>query len=234
MDTLPTATSPEVARQNPSVAVLPVGSFEQHGRHLPLATDTIVACAIAEAIAESYDVFLLPPVTMACSHEHASFTGTVSIGAATLYQVIRDIQASLEQQGIRRLVLVNGHGGNYVLGNIVQEANVAERMMALFPHRDDWTHARNAGGLLTDNHEDMHGGELETSILLAVAPGAVRPGYEDEDHVAPERTHLHIVGMGGYTASGLIGRPSLATAEKGQLVLADLAANFDAHLQKLQ
>jgi creatinine amidohydrolase len=61
MDTLPKATSPEVAAQSLSVAVLPVGSFEQHGRHLPLATDTIVACAIAEAIAESYDVFLLPP-----------------------------------------------------------------------------------------------------------------------------------------------------------------------------
>lgn len=233
MDTLPTATSPDVAAQRPSVAVLPVGSFEQHGRHLPLATDTIVACAVSEAIAEAYDVFLLPPITVACSHEHASFTGTVTISAATLYQVIRDIQASLEQQGIRKLVLVNGHGGNYVLGNLVQEANVGERRMALFPHRDDWTHARKAGGLLTDHHEDMHGGELETSILLAAAPETVRPAFENEDHVAAERTHLHIVGMEGYTASGLIGRPSLASAQKGRLVLADLAASFEAHLQLL-
>jgi creatinine amidohydrolase len=167
---------------------------------------------------------------MACSHEHAGFTGTVSIGAATLYQVIRDIQASLEQQGLRRLILVNGHGGNYVLGNIVQEANVGERRMALFPHRDDWTHARKAGGLVTDNHEDMHGGELETSILLFAAAESVRPGFDDADHVAPERTHLHIVGMSGYTDSGLIGRHSLATAEKGRLVLADLSQSFEQHL----
>jgi len=216
------------------VAVLPVGSFEQHGRHLPLATDTIVACAIAEAVAQRYDLFLLPPITIACSHEHADFAGTVSISAATLSQVIRDVQASLEQQGITKLVIVNGHGGNYVLGNIVQEANVGARRMALFPHRDDWEHARKAGGLTTSNHEDMHGGELETSILLAVAPDEVRPGYEGDDHIASERTHLHTVGMAGYPTSGLIGRPSLASASKGELLLADFVVTFEAHLRHLR
>jgi creatinine amidohydrolase len=234
MDTLPKATSPEVAQQSPSVAVLPVGSFEQHGSHLPLSTDTIVACAIAEAVSEEYKLFLLPPITIACSHEHAGFTGTVSISAATLYQVIRDVQSSLEQQGIRKLALVNGHGGNYVLGNIVQEANVGERRMALFPHRDDWDHARKAGGLTTSSHEDMHGGELETSILLRKSPESVRPGFEDADHVASERTHLHVVGMSGYSDSGLIGRPSLATKEKGQLLLADLVLSFGKHLTMLR
>jgi creatinine amidohydrolase len=211
-----------------------VGSFEQHGRHLPLATDTIVACAVAEVVATRYDLLLLPPITFSCSHEHSGFSGTVSISASTLQQVIRDIARSLEQQGIRRLALVNGHGGNYVLGNIVQEANVGERRMALFPHRDDWEHARKAGGLVTGNHEDMHGGELETSILLHAAPDHVRPGYEDEDHVASERAHLYIVGMAGYTQSGLIGRPSLADAEKGRLVLDDLAQSFEAHLVRLR
>lgn len=234
MDALPKATSPEVAAKNPSIAVLPVGSFEQHGAHLPLATDTIVACVIAEALSAKFNLFQLPPVAVACSHEHAGFTGTVSISAATLYQVIRDIQASLEHQGIRKLVLVNGHGGNYVLANIVQEANVAERRMALFPHRDDWDHARKAGGLTTSGHEDMHGGELETSILLYASPESVRPGFEDADFVVPDRTHLHLVGMTGYTESGLIGRPSLATPEKGRLALADLAQRFEGHLVHLR
>jgi len=233
VDFLPNSTSTEEADRGARIAVLPVGSFEQHGRHLPLATDTIVACAIAESIAKRYDLMLLPAITIACSHEHSDFNGTVSISAATLYQVIRDVQGSLEQRGIRKLVLVNGHGGNYVLGNVVQEANVGERRMALFPHRDDWTQARKAGGLVTDNHEDMHGGELETSILLYVAPALVREGFEQDDFVAPDRTHLHISGVAGYSASGLIGRPSLADSEKGRLVLEDLAASAAAHLNML-
>ncbi len=230
---LPGATSGEEAERNAAVAVLPVGSFEQHGAHLPLATDALIACAIAEAVATRYDLFLLPPITLSCSHEHSTFPGTVSISAATLFQVIRDVQLSLELRGIRKLVLVNGHGGNYVLGNVVQEANVGERRMALFPHRDDWEHCRKAGGLVTGNHEDMHGGELEVSILLHVAPELVREGYQDDDCIADERTHLHIVGMAGYTESGMIGRPSLATREKGELVLAALTDTFGRHLTEL-
>jgi creatinine amidohydrolase len=231
VDFLPTATSTDEANRSASVAVLPIGSFEQHGTHLPLATDTIVACAVAEAAVAHYNLMLLPPVTVSCSHEHSDFAGTVSISAATLYAVVRDVAASLEQRGIHRLILVNGHGGNYVLGNIGQEANVAARRMVLFPHRDDWEQARKAGGLLTSNHEDMHGGELETSIVLHVAPELVRDGAED--WVAPERTHLHQVGIAGYSKTGIIGRPSLASAERGRLVVEELVRLLEPHLENL-
>jgi creatinine amidohydrolase len=93
--------------------------------------------------------------------------------------------------------------------------------------------ARKAAGMVTDSHEDMHGGELETSILLHVVPELVREGYQDEDWVASERTHLHITGMSGYTDSGLIGRPSLATADKGRLVLEQLATSAEHYLRLL-
>jgi hypothetical protein len=122
-----------------------------------LSTDTIVPCAVAEVVAGRYDLFLLPPITLSLSHEHADFTGTVSITTDTLSRVVRDVQASLEQRGIRHLVLASGPGGNYVLGNIAQEANVDEPRIALFPHRDDWSNARKAAGMVTDQHEDMHG-----------------------------------------------------------------------------
>ena len=231
MDFLPTATSSDEAARNASIAVLPIGSFEQHGSHLPLATDSIVACAVAEAVSSQYDLMLLPPVTMSCSHEHSDFAGTVSISAATLYAVVKDVAASLDQRGVRKLVLVSGHGGNYVLGNVVQEGNVGTCRMALFPHRDDWEQARKAGGLTTSNHEDMHGGELETSILLHVSPELVRGGAND--WVAPERTHLHQIGVAGYSQSGIIGRPSLASAERGRLVLEELVRLAELHLEHL-
>jgi creatinine amidohydrolase len=231
VDFLPAATSTDEADRNASIAVLPIGSFEQHGSHLPLATDSIVAYTIAEAVANQYGLLLLPPLTISCSHEHNDFAGTVSISAATLYAVVGDVVASLEQRGIRKLVLVNGHGGNYVLGNIVQEGNVGERRMALFPHRDDWEQARKVGGLVTSNHEDMHGGELETSILLHATPDQVRDGADD--WVAPERTHLHEIGVGEYSRSGIIGRPSLASADKGRLVLDELVRLAKAHLNHL-
>jgi creatinine amidohydrolase len=98
-----------------------VGSFEQHGDHLPLTTDTIVACVIANQLATAYKVLLLPRVTVSCSHEHEGFAGTVSISSRTLIAIIDDVRSSLSRSGIKYLVLVNGHGGNYVLSNVTQE-----------------------------------------------------------------------------------------------------------------
>lgn len=227
------ATSAEVAAKGARVAVLPIGSCEQHGAYLPLATDTLVACTIARALAEAYPLFLLPPVTFSCSHEHASWPGTVSISATTLIAVIADIRESLRGSGIGQLALVNGHGGNYVLSNIVQEATVESPSMVLYPGRDAWNRARTDAGLLTDGHEDMHAGELETSILLHAFPEVVREGNSTADHEASDRDHLLTLGMRGYTQSGVIGHPSLGTADKGNAILESLVTSFADQMRLL-
>ncbi|WP_210575167.1 creatininase family protein [Streptomyces sp. GESEQ-4] len=216
-----------VSRQ---VAVLPVGSFEQHGPFLPLATDTLVACAVAREIAAAHPVHLLPPVTISCSHEHAAWPGTVSISSVTLHAVVRDIAASLRRSGVDALVLVNGHGGNYVLGNVVQESSAQGESMALFPAAEDWETARERAGVRTSLLTDMHAGEIETSILLHAHPELVRSGYETADFVADDRRHLLTRGMSAYTDSGVIGRPSLGSAEKGKALLESLADSFGAWL----
>ena len=100
---LPNTTTEDDA-VHAAVAVLPVGSFEQHGPYLPLVTDTLVATAIADAIADQHRTFQLPAVTFGCSHEHAAFPGTVSITATTLAAVIADIATSLTRQGINALI----------------------------------------------------------------------------------------------------------------------------------
>ncbi|MBC9724372.1 creatininase family protein [Streptomyces sp. TRM68367] len=219
-----------VSRQ---VAVLPVGSFEQHGPYLPLATDTLMACAIAREVAAAYPVHLLPPVTISCSHEHAAWPGTVSISSVTLHAVIRDITASLRRSGVDALVLVNGHGGNYVLGNVVQESSARGERMALFPAPEDWEAARERAGVVTSLLTDMHAGEIETSVLLHAHPELVRPGYETSDFVADDRRQLLALGMSGYTDSGVIGRPSRASVEKGKELLASLADSFGAYFSVL-
>ena len=233
MSLLPTITTIDVQEQQPEVAVLPIGSFEQHGPYLPLITDTAIASIIVREIAAAYPVLPLPALTIACSHEHGTWPGTVSISAQTLMSMIRDIRESLAGTGITKLVLVNAHGGNYVLSNIVQEANVLDRRMSLFPQGGEWHRARTRAGLVSDGHGDMHAGEIETSILLHAEPDLVRPGYETADHDGGERRFLLTEGMRAYTETGVIGFPSYATAEKGAAVLASLTEDFAAHLKIL-
>jgi creatinine amidohydrolase len=230
---LPTATEKEEEARDAKYAILPVGSFEQHGSHLPLITDTVVACAISRELVSAYDVFMLPPVTLSCSHEHSAWRGTVSISSRTLQLVIDDVYASVAASGYRSLILVNGHGGNYVLSNIVQEGSAHGKSIALFPASDDWKEARRAGHLATTDHEDMHAGELETSILLYSNPELVAADYHSADWIADDRRHLLTAGMRKYTQNGVIGRPSLATAEKGKAALDSLAESFAEVLQLL-
>jgi creatinine amidohydrolase len=227
---LPVTTSAQVRDLAPDVAVLPVGSFEQHGSHLPLITDTAVAAIITKAIADVYPVLHLPPITISCSHEHDGFPGTVSISAATLYALVTDIAASVRKSGIRHLVLINGHGGNYVLSNVVQESD----HMALFPTEADWTAARLAGGVVLTNEADMHAGEFETSLLLHAHPELVADDYAEHDHVTGDRPHMLTVGLKAYTTSGVVGRPSLASAEKGRAALAHLVTSFADVLSALK
>jgi creatinine amidohydrolase len=230
---LPVRTTTEERDRAAEVAVLPIGSFEQHGPYLPLTTDTVIAATIAAAIDAAYPVLRLPPITISCSHEHAAWAGTVSISATTLAAVVRDVADSLHRSGVRALVLVNGHGGNYVLSNVVQEAGPAGRRMALFPTLEAWVEARAAAGLVTSIDSDMHAGEIETSLLLHAHPGLIRPGYESGDHLADDREHMLTLGLAAYTESGVVGRPSPASADKGRDVLASLVASFAATLSAL-
>lgn len=232
VDLITIATAEDERQRDAAVAIMPVGSFEQHGAYLPLVTDTVVACAIAREVAEAYPVMLLPPITVSCSHEHAAWRGTVSISARTLHLMIEDMATSLKRSGVERLVLINGHGGNYILSNVVQEYTAAHGpTMSLFPMGRDWAKARTDAGMVTDSHEDLHAGELETSLLLHVAPEMVRAGNETADWLADDRPNLLTLGMSAYTTSGVIGRPSVGTAEKGKAALDSLTASFAARLK---
>lgn len=232
---LPGATAGDETVQQAVAAVLPVGSYEQHGPFLPLATDAIIAAVIAEQVAGDYGLLPLPPVTISCSHEHAQWRGTVSVRASTLYAIVTDVIESLRASGIEKLLVVSGHGGNYVLSNVVQEASVRGPHVAMFPTTGDWRSAREAAGMdELDGYADMHGGELETSILLHAVPELVRPGFDTVDNEVTGRPNLLLtLGMAGYTKSGIIGRSSHGTAAKGAAALRELVQLAAGHLEAI-
>jgi creatinine amidohydrolase len=220
---MPPAKTTDRSAAGAPVALLPIGSFEQHGPYLPLVTDTLIATAISESISRQHNTFQLPPLAFGCSHEHAGFPGTVSISAVTLNNIVSEVIDSLRSQGGVGLIIVNAHGGNYVLSNVVQEANAQGQLrVGLFPSREDWREAREAADITSTSYDDMHAGELETSILLATHPGYVRDGWQTADHSATDHRHLTTVGMSAYTDSGVIGYPSRASAEKGRAVIEHL------------
>lgn len=225
-----TATHEDESERAARIAILPVGSYEPHGDHLPLVTDTLIACALAREIATAYDLWLLPPITMSCSYEHSGWPGAISVSARTLYDMVTDISRSAERSGADRLLIVDGTGGNHVLVDVVQEANVSGPRMALFPSREDWDHARACAGMRTHSGEDIHGGELEVSLLLHTHPDLVGPGATETDFLTPYRPTFATVGMYGYAKQGIIGRPSLASKEAGERLLAELVGRSAAHL----
>ena len=177
---------------------------------------TVVASVISRELSSAYPLLQLPPVTISCSHEHSAWHGTVSISASTLHSMVNDIYCSIASSGLTALVILNCHGGNYVLANVVQEGNAQGKRMALFPSGTDWAQARRSAGLVTSSHEDMHAGEIETSILLHAHPELVREGYHAADWVADDRRHLLTTGMGEYTRSGVIGRAISGHRREGQ------------------
>src|SRR5438309_1400121 len=108
-------TRPDFSSTKTTIAIWPIGAVEQHGAHLPVSTDVLLAEALAERIARPLGAYLLPVLPITCSIEHRLSRGTVYVRAETLAAVVRDVAASLQESGFRRLVLVNAHGGNWIL-----------------------------------------------------------------------------------------------------------------------
>lgn len=212
------STWPELKQVD--IAFLPVGSVEQHGHHLPINTDSIIAEAVANKLAKRFDhAFVVPTLPYSASFEHAAFPGSISLRSTTIISVIQDIIHSLERSGVKKVVIVNGHGGNYLLGNVAQEMNVDGPRILVTPSRKHWDQAYERAGISTTISHDMHAGEGETSLLLhLLQKGTVRSDkFTDVD--SPQRDLLTVVGMKPYTKTGAIGFPTRANAEKGKALL---------------
>ncbi len=218
------------------VVILPIGAMEQHGHHLPLLTDTLIVNRMLEAalaaLPDEVAAWTLPTLPYGKSNEHTGFPGTISLGAQTLVAVLHDIARSLNDAGFRRLALLNGHGGNAALLEMMaREIRAATGQLcfclqpALFldPPFPISAEERCLG---------FHGGELETSLLLTIAPELVEMDkavrhYADYPGAGGGGSPLFFFGAAAsawlsrdWSESGIFGDATLGTAEKGDALIA--------------
>ena len=217
------ATWRDADRAYRRLLVVPLGSLEQHGPHLPMDTDLRIAAAVAErACAGRPGVGLAPGVPIGASGEHAGFPGTLSVGteALTAYLVELGRHASGDWPA---LLLVNGHGGN---APAIRSA--VERLTYEGRRAHAW-HAALPGA-------DAHAGRAETSLMLALAPESVRLDVAEPGTTAPIADlmpTLRAEGVRAVSANGVLGDPLAATAEEGHRLLATLTTGLSTRLGTL-
>ena len=210
-------TSLEIAAGRPPLAVFPIGAIEQHSVHLPLGTDWLDIIDLARRIADELEAFLVPALPFSMSQCHGTMAGTVWLKPETLSAVLRDVVQSLHAQGFRRVLVLNGHGGNFVLEAEIRRLNrVLPNMVVLMPPLFEWQMAEPG---LWDKGMDVHAEEMETSHQLYINAEHVRP--ERTDYVPPVgREFLDYAEMPCISPSGVWGCPSAGTAEKGARLVA--------------
>jgi len=219
--------------------ILPTAAVEQHGEHLPLGTDCMIVGAIANRLDRAMDgrVLILPTVQVACSEHHMGFPGSLTITHETYRRTVMEHVDSARRHGFKRVVILNGHGGNVAINSVLGEQIGQQYADVECLVGSWWSIARariesiSEGGFLSCGHAC----EFETSILLEIDPDRVDMDLS-EDGGMPQRVDSMNFDFfrGGNAAfyrpfhvmshNGVYGKPSLASAEKGRLLLEETVA----------
>ncbi|MBX9976596.1 creatininase family protein [Cytobacillus firmus] len=213
-----------------SLVILPIGAMEQHGPHLPVFTDTLLAETLLENafnyISEDANIWVLPPLPYGKSNEHCGRPGTVSLSSSTLQSIVMDIGKSIKQSGFKRLVLFNAHGGNHDLLNLMAREVRLETDLMVF--------RVNVGSLeidesLISEQESVlgiHGGDYETSMILASYPEWVNigevvgeyPNLSDYSEYLSFQKGNFAWTINDMSSTGILGDARSATKEKGKIL----------------
>ena len=214
-----------------AIVIVPVGSTEQHGPHMPVQTDARLASEVAQRtarqIADRAPVIVTPPVWTGLAEHHMSLGGTITLDFDAFSRLLRGIVSSLVRHGFRRILLLNGHGGNIaaldlIVGELTRDLAIPLTSVNYWMVAPDVVE-----GVLERQTGLHHACEGETSLMLAVAPELVDTDRLDEAHGREDgdpKTALG-PGMGRWlpfaerTDSGVIGDAALATADKGRVMI---------------
>ena len=209
--------------------LVPIGSLEQHGPHLPLGTDTVLASEIAGRAASKADVPLSPAIPVGFSIEHMNFPGTISLNVETMMRIVKEISESLIRHGFRKILYVNAHGGNSgILQSTMQLLKHDHK--AIFCLANIWELAKpDYKNILESKAEEIgHADEFETSMLLAIDENKVRScRIASAGHMKIKTIHPFTTASMGwlawkaedYSKTGVIGDPRKALKKKGDQLL---------------
>lgn len=212
-------------------AIIPVGSLEQHGAHLPVSTDSLIAEYIARLLSEKVGAFVLPVISYGVSFEHKPMFN-VSLRNSTLSTMLCDTCISLAENRIREIIILNGHHGNTgALQYIPQE------IQSKIPSHVN-IHTLNYWQMMTPEFD--HAGEVETSLVLAIAPELVhmdRAMPNSKDLSKSKAAYSSLTNAPGsfpnITGNGVWGDPMKATASKGDKMIKEIIANLTKTLDEL-
>jgi len=220
------ATWPEVktAIDKGAIAVLAVGAQEQHGHHLPLQTDTIMAHGVARRIADAIDGLLLPPIAYGDAWNNEAFAGTISLSPDTLRAVLTDIGRGLLRGGFKALVIVNGHFGNREPIALAARALKSEGLPVM--HLDYPGMERIASSVCDSKPAApafYHADEVETSMVLAISPELVHMDRAAAEYPTfPPTFGSEPMGLDEFNTSGVFGDPRSSTPQKGETLIAGI------------
>jgi len=209
--------------------VVPFGSTEQHGRHLPLGTDAVLGDEIGRGLADRLNAFLAPTVRFGCSTHHLAFPGTISLEEETFRRIVRDVVASLSRHGFKQIVLLPTHGGNFKpLAEIASEIEPAKGLRILaFTDLEALVkrsfESSKASGV-NAARSGAHSGEWETSLMLFLRPLEVKMDRAAAGFVGELSEIMTRVfnGIQDLDENGVLGDPRPATGEAGKKYLEEL------------
>ncbi len=228
-----------------TIAILPTAAIEQHGPHLPVGTDTMIAQGMLDRVRalcpEDLDIRILPIQAVGKSNEHIHAAGTLTLSAETALAAWKEIGLSVGRAGVRKIVIVNSHGGNLDLVSILsRELRVQAGMLAV---KCQWGAFGHPDGMYPPEElaYGIHGGDVETSLMLAFRPECVDMDEAKNNRSTAESSAISPIGpiSYGWVSSdlnpvGTVGNASVATADKGEATAAHQARGFIDLLRKVE
>ena len=214
-----TKTADEIMALDPELAIIPVGSLEQHGSHLPVMTDWAIASELGKRVAAKMGAFLVPALPISTCREQMGKKGSVWMEPMTFYQMMTDIIMSLKLQGFKKVGILQCHGGIFVMTPLVRDLNARHNpdLMVALVDSGVYSPPLRAEGIL-ETPAELHAGESETSKILAIAPETVHMDKAVDFLPDVPRPYLSYGSIFRASPSGVWGEATKATAEKGEKI----------------